>query len=295
MNETPFSYVDADTPLARRLLIRALERLTGARAVEKLYLQNRRDMRTGEDWWSASLRTLDVRLHFDASALESAPREGPLVIVSNHPFGVLDGIALASLVHKVRRDYLVLTNAVLLRAPEIRDHVLPVDFDPTPEALKTNVESRAKARAHLAKGGALIIFPAGQVSTSPDRLGRAPAVDLRWPPFVAQLVEKARASVLPVRFEGQNSRLFQIVSHIHPLLRLALFFHELRRHIGKDVRVVIGDIVAFDDLPKFENRQALADHLQHITQDLRDNPLPSGEGGLGEKPLAGVRGSRRLQ
>lgn len=273
MNETPFSYVDADTPFARRILIRALEKLTGARAVEKLYLENRSNTRAGEDWWSASLRTLRVTLRYDAKALERMPRGGALVIVSNHPFGVLDGVALASLVHKVRRDYLLLTNAVLLRAPEIRDHVLPVDFDPTPQALKTNVESRAKARAHLASGGALIIFPAGEVSTSPDRLGRKPAVDLRWPPFVAQLVEKSRANVLPVCFRGQNSKLFQICSRIHPMLRLALFFHELRRHIGKDVRVEIGDALAFDDLPEFVSRQAMADHLQQITQDLRD-PLP---------------------
>jgi putative hemolysin len=266
MNETPFSYVDADTPFARRILIRALEKLTGARAVEKLYLENRRNMRDGEDWWSASLRTLRVTLHYDAQALERAPREGPLVIMSNHPFGVLDGVALASLIHNVRRDYLVLTNAVLLRAPEIRDYVLPVDFDATPEALKINVASRAKARAHLANGGALIIFPAGEVATSPDRLGRAPAVDLRWPPFVAQLIEKSRASVLPVYFHGQNSRLFQIASHIHPMLRLSLFFHELRRHIGGVVRVEIGAAVEFQALPPCENRQALAGHLQSLTR-----------------------------
>ena len=272
MNETPFSYVDAQTPFARRLLIRALEKITGARAVEKLYLANRASMGADDDWWNASIRTLRVELRYDALALERAPRSGPLVIMSNHPFGVLDGIALASLVHKVRRDYLVLTNAVLLRATEIRDYVLPVDFEATPEALKTNVESRAKARAHLAKGGALIIFPAGEVATSPDRLGRRPAEEKRWPPFVAQLVEKSRAQVLPVRFHGQNSRLFQIVSHIHPMLRLALFFHELRRHIGQDVRVTIGEAV--ENLPKFETRQALADHLQRMVRDLRDNALP---------------------
>jgi putative hemolysin len=267
MDETPFSYADASTPFARRILIRALEKITGARAVEKLYLQNRRDMREGEDWWSASLRTLRVTLRFDRAALERVPRAGPLVIMSNHPFGALDGIALASLVHQVRRDYLVLTNAVLLRAPEIRDHVLPVSFDTAPEGLRTNVESRARARAHLASGGALIIFPAGEVATSRDRLGRSPAVEARWPPFVAQLVEKSRAHVLPVWFHGQNSRLFQIVSHIHPMLRLALFFHELRRHVGQDVRVTIGDAIAFEDLPKC-GRQSLADHLQSCAQTL---------------------------
>lgn len=270
MNDTPFSYVDANTPPARRVLIRSLERLTGARAVEKLYLENRCEMSDGEDWWSASLRKLDVRLRYDEAALMRMPREAALVVVSNHPFGVLDGIALASLVHKVRRDYLVLTNAVLTRAPEICDFVLPIDFEATPQARKTNVESRAKARAHLASGGALIVFPAGAVSTSPDSFGRRPAVDSRWQPIVGQLVEKSRATVLPVNFPGQNSRLFQFVSHIHPMLRLALFFHELRRHIGRDLEVKIGAPVAFDDLPGCGSRQALADHLQAMSYALRD-------------------------
>jgi putative hemolysin len=270
MNETPFSYVDDKDPLPRRLLIRTLEKVTGARAVEKLYLENRGEMRDGEDWWSASLRKLDVALRYDEAALARAPREGALIVVSNHPFGVLDGIALSSLVHKLRQDYLVLTNAVLMRAPEIRDFVLPVDFDPTEAAIKTNLASRAKARAHLAAGGALIVFPAGEVSTSPDRLGRAPARDKRWQPIVAQLLEKSRANVLPVNFSGQNSRLFHIASHVHPMLRLALFFHELRRHIGTSVEVKIGAPHAFADLPRFDNRQALADHLMEMSYALRD-------------------------
>ncbi len=274
MKETPFSYVDSTTPLPRRLLIRALEKITGARFIERLYLENRRDMQPGDNWFDACIKKLNVDLRYSQSALANVPRMGPLIVCSNHPFGVLDGIALSSLVSLVRDDFLVLTNAVLLRAPEIAPYVLPVDFDTTPEATKTNVASRASARAHLANGGALIIFPAGAVSTSPDWFGRKPAVDSSWQPIVAQLAEKSRAAIVPVNFLGQNSALFQFASHIHPMLRLALFFHELRRKIGTRVDVEIGAPVAFDDLPRFESRQALADHLMQMSYGLRANPLP---------------------
>ena len=169
----------------------------------------------------------------------------------------------------VRDDFLVLTNAVLLRAPEIAPYVLPVDFDATPEAIQTNVESRAKARAHVVQGGCLVIFPAGAVSTSPDFFGTKPAVDSRWQPIAASLAEKANATIVPVHFVGQNSWAFQMVSHIHPMLRLALFFHELRRHIGKSVEVRIGDPVRYADLPKFDSRQKLADYLQSLSASLR--------------------------
>jgi len=95
-------------------------------------------------------------------------------------------------------------------------------------------------------------------------------VDSRWQPIAASLAEKVNATIVPVHFVGQNSRAFQILSHIHPMLRLALFFHELRRHIGKCVDVRIGEPVAYEDLPKFESRQALSDHLQSLSYSLRD-------------------------
>ena len=269
MNETPFSYVDSSTPFAKRWLIRALETITGARAVEKFYLASRMQITPERNWFCAALQTLRVNVRHDVARLHSIPRTGPLIIVSNHPFGVLDGIAMSWLVSCVRDDFVVLTNAVLLRAPEIAPYVLPVDFDLTPQAMKTNVQSRAQARAHLARGGCVVIFPAGAVSTSPDFWGRKLAVDGRWQPIAAQLAEKSQATIVPVHFMGENSRLFQIVSHIHPMLRLALFFHELRRHIGKSIDVRIGAPVAYEDLPKFENRQAMSDYLQSLSASLR--------------------------
>ena len=85
MNETPFSYVDSNTPLLKRLLIRALEKLTGARAVEKLYLQNRTRMQPGENWFRACLDTLRVEITFDQQQLAKVPRSGPLILSPTIP------------------------------------------------------------------------------------------------------------------------------------------------------------------------------------------------------------------
>ena len=194
------------------------------------------------------MRKLDLDVRYDEQALARIPASGPVVIVANHPYGVLDGIVISWLVEKVRRDFVVLTNAVLLRAPEVRGHVLPIDFAGTPEALQTNVESRAAARAHLGRGGVVVVFPAGAVSTAPDRLGRRPAVDARWQPFVAALVQRSRATVAPMWFGGQNSRLFQIASHVSATLRLSLIFHEVKARIGTALPVVIGAPVPFAEL-----------------------------------------------
>jgi putative hemolysin len=190
------------------------------------------------------------------------PKTGPVVFVANHPYGVLDGIVMSWLVSKVRADFLVLTHVVLTRAPEAAPFILPIDFSGAEGAEQTNLASRAAARAHLAKGGALVVFPAGGISTAPDKLGRKPAVDGPWQPFVSQLVQRAKATVVPIWFGGQNSRLFQIASHVSLTLRLSLIFHEVRTRIGTALPVAIGAPIPLASLASIKDRQALANELR---------------------------------
>src|SRR5271170_6003881 len=201
MDEYLFSYATASDPGVKRGLIRLVEKATGQPQLKRLYVQNQRHPRPSESFWQAAVRSLALDVRFDAAALARIPKAGPLVFVANHPYGVLDGIVISWLVEKVRPDFAVLTNAVLMRAPEVRDFVLPIDFSETDEAQETNLKSRAAARALLDKGGAVIVFPAGAVSTTPDRLGLHPAVDARWQPFVSQLIQRSNATVVPIWFE----------------------------------------------------------------------------------------------
>jgi putative hemolysin len=114
----------------------------------------------------------------------------------------------------------------------------------------------------------VVVFPAGAVSTAPDRLGRRPAVDGRWQPFVSQLVQRSKATVAPVWFGGQNSRLFQIASHVSQTLRVSLIFHEVKSRIGAELPVRVGEPIPFERLVAIKDRQALADHLRDVTYAL---------------------------
>lgn len=268
MNDVAFTYADPTAPLLKRGLVRLVEATTGQRQLKSIYFKQRRDRLPGETFLDGAVRHLALDIRFDADALAAVPRKGPLVVVANHPYGVLDGIVIAWLVEKVRRDFLVLTNAVLLQAPELQSVLLPVDFSATPEALATNLASRATARAHLDKGGCVVVFPAGGISTAPDRFGRQPAVDAPWQAFTAQLIQRSAATVLPVCFAGQNSRLFQIASHVSQTLRVALIFREVRRRIGTSVAVTVGAPIPYGDLPSIKDRQRLADHLREHTYGL---------------------------
>jgi putative hemolysin len=272
MDDFLFSYAaPTDTPVKRKL-IRLVERATGQPVLKRLYLDNQRFPRPSESFWAAAVRSLALNVLYDEAALARLPRTGATVFVANHPYGVLDGLVISWLVQKVRPDFLVLTNAVLMRAPEVRDYVLPIDFSDNPEARAMNLKSRAAARDQLDKGGAVVVFPAGGVSTAPDRLGRRPAVDAPWQPFVAQLIQRAQASVVPIRFGGQNSRLFQIASHVSLTLRLSLLFHEVKTRMGTTLPVAIGAPIPFADIAHLKDRKALADHLMALTYALGLRP-----------------------
>lgn len=291
MHETQFSYADASDPPLKRLLIHAVEAAVGQPRLKRLYLDLIAHPVAGEGFFAAAARVLRLDIRYDTTQLAKVPRSGPLVVVANHAFGALDGLVLSRLVEEVRGDFLALAHSVLLRAPELRSTMLPVDFSGTREALKTNLETRARARKHLGEGGALIIFPSGTVATSPDWLGLHPAIEVRWQPFAAQLIQRSRANVVPIFFSGQNSRAFQVASHISPTLRMVLLFREVKNRIGTTVPVLIGDPIPHSALAEITDRQVLADHLCRITYALASNgkghAARSAATAIGRDPLVG--------
>ncbi|HEV2652970.1 MAG TPA: lysophospholipid acyltransferase family protein [Rhizomicrobium sp.] len=262
-----FSYADPSDPRLKRFFIRVVERITGQPYLKYLYEDNRAHPVPGESFWAAAIRRLELRIRLNEDGLKAWPKTGPLVVVANHPFGVLDGLIICEIVSRVREDFRVLTNAVLLRAEEVKEFLLPVDFAETEEALKTNLRTRAEAKQHLMKGGCLVVFPAGGVSTTPTIFSKR-AVDTEWKNFTARLISQAKSPVAPVYFAGQNSRLFQLASHISLTLRLSLLFKEVHDRIGTDVNIRIGELIPYERLAGVNDRQSFMDMLKDITYRL---------------------------
>src|SRR5688572_6896270 len=119
-----FTYAAPDDPRLKRLVIRVVETMTGQPYLKSLYDEHRLNPIPGESFWSAALRNLELKISYNEEGLAQLPRTGPLVVVANHPFGVLDGLIISHLISLVRTDFLVLTNSVLYQADEIRDHLL---------------------------------------------------------------------------------------------------------------------------------------------------------------------------
>ena len=260
-----------DDPLKRRL-IRTVERLSGQPKIKQLYAHYRDHLAHDVPFFEAAMRLLDLDVQFSASRLAEIPRTGPLVLVANHPFGVLDGLVICWLTSLRRTDFKVLTNSALDGVPEARPYILPVDFSGTREALAANVAMRKAALDHVKAGGCVIVFPGGGVATTPRPFDRT-AVDDEWKPFTAKLITHSGAHVTPVYFAGQNSRLFQLASHMSLELRLALVFREVKRRMGTALPVVIGETLTPEALKDAGRRKGMMEFLRAQTYGL----APSGQ------------------
>lgn len=265
------SYADPGEPWVKRVFIRIIEILTGQPKIQKLYNELQQEWVPEGGIWKAALEKLAVSPAFDPRQLEKVPAEGPIIFIANHPFGVVDGLILGYLISMCRKEFVVLVNeAICNQDPRMDPYLLPIDFKETKEALQTNIQTRKTAMEKLKEGHSIGIFPAGGVATSPKGLGKAE--DLEWKRFTAKMIQTARATVIPIYFHGQNSRLFQLVSQVSVTLRLGMLLNEVRNKMGASVQIKIGAPIPYEELAQIKDRQKILEYLRNKTFQLSNLP-----------------------
>lgn len=221
---------------------------------------------SGESFGARALSVLAVRASVDSGHLGLIPVEGPLVVVANHPFGVVDGLLLLDLLAERRHDVKLLGNRVLGRIPELLPWLIPVEVFRRRGDIARNATAIREAIRWLSTGGCLVVFPAGEVAHRVD--GSGLAVDSEWRTTAASLAMRTGADVLPVYFEGANSRLFRAAGHIHPLLRTALLVREMWARRGSTVSMRIGSAVSAQALARLPDAVSRTRFLRHRVEAL---------------------------
>ncbi len=206
------------------------------------------------------LEQMHVDLQLQPADLERIPAKGPLVAVANHPFGVLDGAALGVLLSRVRPDVRVMTNALLEGIPELREHCFFVDPFHSESSVERNLKALKQAIDWLRRGGALAVFPAGEVSQL--NVGRAQVADPAWNTIAARLIRKTGASALPVFFCGRNSVTFQLLGLIHPRLRTLVLMQEFLQQRGKKLEVRVGTSIPPELIAGIEDDREATEYLR---------------------------------
>ena len=221
-------------------IISLIELLTGRLTVLRLIRKfEKQGAPTGQGFWRAALDTMGINLTTPQTQLNRIPKTGPVIIVANHPHGMVDGMIFADLIGRVRSDYRILTRSLLTSIDEVAgSYMIPVPFPHDPDAQRKGVEMRAKAMKHLKAGGVVALFPSGVVAASQSFFG--PAVEAEWNVFTAKMIRRSGAQVLPMKFPGQNSRAYQIANKLSPMLRQGLLLHEIVYACNKPQGPIVG-------------------------------------------------------
>ncbi|MBP5334057.1 MAG: lysophospholipid acyltransferase family protein [Bacteroidales bacterium] len=211
---------------------------------------------TGPDFSAHVLEEVGVSYEIPEEQLARIPAEGGFITVSNHHFGSLDGMILSSVVGKARPDYKILTTFLLALIPCLKDTFIGVNNFSSGGA--QSISGIRTALGHIADGHPLGLFPAGEVGTwqrgkNRTALGKKKVVeDIPWAHNVIKLVKKSGFPVIPIYFEGENSRRFHILGMIHPRLRTARLVKEMLNKRGTVIKVRIGAPIPASEIAEFD-------------------------------------------
>lgn len=231
-----------DSP-AKRRTIKAIEWMTGKVAIIRRVRQfEEMGVPAGQAFWPATMRVMGIDIQTPPAQYLNIPETGPVVLVANHPHGLVDGMMLADMIGRRRDDYRILTRALLTGIDEsAASYMIPVPFPHEPDAQRKMIAMRSHAMDHLSQGGLVALFPSGVVATSASMCG--PVVEAEWNVFTAKMIRRSGATVVPLRFPGQNSRWYQIANRLSPTLRQGLLIHEVVHGFDKPQAPIIGPAI----------------------------------------------------
>ena len=240
-----------------------LEKISKIDEIKSIYKVNYEELKQSKNFWK---KTLDIfNINYIAENVDNIPKAGSSIIVANHPFGLLDGLIICSIICDVRKDYKILINDEVSQIDQIREYLLPIKFSKLTEDIKKNIISKKKAIEHVNSNGILITFPSGEVATSSLIFNEAN--ERRWKPLIGSIINKTNAAIIPVRFFGKNSLFFQTIGFVNNNLRRILFIRELLNKKNQTFKLSIGKKISSLNEERLNNRQ-IVDKLRSIVLNI---------------------------
>lgn len=212
------------------------------------------------------LDAMEVQTTVDGQTLEAIPKQGPLVVVSNHPFGLMEGLVMDSLLQSIREDSTVMATSWLEQIPEFSEHLILVGPVGNKRRRSTSIKGWRQALSWLRNGNALGVFPAGCVARFQWR--KLSIGEMDWSPHIAAAIRRTGAKTLPIYFHGRNGLIFQLMAALAPPL---VDFRIIREFINKrkcKLRLTIGRIIEPEELEHYKSDKEVIDFLRRQTESL---------------------------
>jgi len=282
-DENPFHITFSfKNPLKQKLLSPSsivLERVLLFHQLDRLYKEIRR-VRGKDDFLETFLKLMNISYDISDEDLARIPKTGPVIVVSNHPYGTLEAVIMCVLLRRVRPDSKVLANFFLSRIPEVRDYCIFVDPFHGSNSKARNIGPIREAIRHLKTGGMLGVFPAGEVAHIDLR--KRSIEEPAWNTDISRLLRSAKAQAVPMFISGHNGPLFHVIGLLHPRLRTAMLPHELLNKKNMRIKLQIGQPIPPEKLSMCASDQEVMEYLRFRTFMLENRDKPPG---LAEKRL----------
>lgn len=249
-------------PVIARPLVTALRLLLHEKELRQLEADSPHQQ--GFDFVEKVLNYFDFSYRLRDTEIQRIPSTGKVVIIANHPIGTLDGLALLKMVREVRPDVKVMANDILSTIKPLESLLLPVD-NMNGNTARKNLTA---IRSFLEQQGALLIFPAGEVS----RFGPKGIHDGQWHHGFLKIAATAQAPILPVHINGRNSAFFYALSFLAKPLSTLWLVREMFKQADRCIDIRIGEPVAYNhyqavDLPLREKARLFKRHLYRVGAD----------------------------
>lgn len=253
--------------LVGNIVAAATMRIAGLNIINDIYAHTHNY--EGVEFAGKVLEYLNISCDYIPDELEYLPKEGPFIVVSNHPFGAIDGIIMLNILGKIRPDIKILTNFLLSYIPNLESYFLPVNPFTDKPGMRSSLKGLKMAKEHLASGGVLGLFPAGEVSSNCNPEGVVKDID--WQNSIIKLIKGAGVPVVPIYFDGSNSRFFHMVGKISPTLRTIRLPHEIANKKNQSIKFRFGRAIAPTEFDDFLSMEDLGKHLWSRTYALEAN------------------------
>ena len=249
-------------------LINLGERFLGFHALNVAHAHIEDDWEAGSEENFFKLACKYLNLLYDLEGLENIPKEGPCVIVANHPHGMSDGLMFGDIAMRIRSDIRIIVNEFLDCVRGMRPYEIKVDVYGGDKAKRANMQSMKQILQWLREGHCILVFPSGSAASySKQDDGRV--VDDPWQTNISSMIRKTNATVVPMHISGQTGKLFQLVTRVAKEHRSSLLAREIKRDGRMRHNIRIGKPISPSVFSMLKDDTALSDYLRLNTMLLR--------------------------
>ncbi|EKB58466.1 lysophospholipid acyltransferase family protein [Bergeyella zoohelcum] len=237
----------------------ALMKITKLDKVNHLY--DKLKDKSGKAFFDGFVEERDLQYIVFEEDLAKIPKQGPFILIANHPLGAIDGILMTKILTEIRPDFKVMGNFLLSKIKPMSPFVISVNPFENRKEVFNSMQGMRETLRHLQEGGCVGIFPAGEVSNRNNPLGAVE--DKVWEESVMKLIKKAKVPVVPMYFHAKNSKLFYQAAKLSPSLQTLLLPSEMMAKRDSPIRVRIGKPVSVKTIAEQETISELTDYLRN--------------------------------